>query len=86
VVAALGLTLKDLFPPRDLPPKQRRAYAAEKGLAANRRVLAHELHCLLQIVTAHINHWPIDDPDPEGRERLAVARIRRALGVLYASR
>ncbi len=86
VVAALGLALKDLYPPRDLPPEQRRAYAAEKGIAANRRVLAHELACLLQIVTAQINRWPIEDPDPEGRERLAVARIRRALEVLYAPR
>ncbi len=79
VVEALGLRLKDLFPPRDLTPEGRRAYARERCLTDHRRVLLHELLCLAQILTARINRWPIEDPDPEGRERLAVARIRRAL-------
>jgi hypothetical protein len=81
VVEALGLSLKDLFPPRDLTPEGRRAYAHERSLTETRRVLLHELLCLAQILAARINRWPIEDPDPEGRERLAVARIRRALEV-----
>ncbi|NCA72745.1 MAG: hypothetical protein EOM91_22345 [Sphingobacteriia bacterium] len=83
VVAALGLTMRDLFPPRDLSPDARRAYSREQSLTATRRILAHELTCLLQIVTAQIHRWPIEDPDPEGRERQAVARIRSALGGIY---
>ncbi len=83
VVAALGLTLKDLFPPRDLAPEDRQAYARTKDREQFRRALQHELTCLLQIVTAQIHKWPIEDPDPEGRERQAVARIRRGLEVLY---
>jgi hypothetical protein len=83
VLDALRLSMKDLFPPRDLSPADRHAYARSKDREQYRRALQHELACLLQIVTAQLNRWPIEDPDPEGRERRAVARIRRGLEVIY---
>jgi hypothetical protein len=83
VTAALGLELRDLFPMRDLAPGERQAYARERNLAETRRVLLHELMCLAQIVTAQLRRRPIEDPDPEARERQAVQRIRHGLGVIY---
>lgn len=83
VARAVGLELKDLFTPRDSTPEERRAYKSRKDLDEARTVLLHELRVLTELTACHLHRWPIEDPDPAGREARSVARIRRALEVIY---
>jgi len=72
-----------LFPPSDLNREERREYASQAKKRKARLVLRHELLVLAQCNDARLEGWPIIDPDPEARERLAVGRVRNALGALY---
>jgi len=83
IVEAAGLTLHDLFPRRDLPPEARRNYALRTERKQIRLALRHELWVLMQVNDAHIEGWPVEDPDPEQREYQAVQRVRNALEVLH---
>lgn len=83
VVEAVGLGLKDLFPPSRLKRDERRDYARQASKREARLVLRHELFVLQQCNDAHLERWPVIDPHPEGRERLAVERVRKTLGAIY---
>jgi len=83
IVRSIGLELKDLFPRSDLNRDERREYASQAKKREARLVLRHELLVLEQCNDAHTEGWPIIDPDPEARERLAVGRVRNVLGAIY---
>ena len=98
IVGAIGLELKDLFPPSDLNPRQQQAYAKRKNVASIEDALFHELVVLEQIIAARVagrklaKNMPFRQQRPEwspmplehwDREVLAVGRIQTALGEIY---
>lgn len=83
IVEAVGLSLADLFPAGSLTRDQKRDYTRRKTEREIREALRHELWVLAQCNDAHLEGWPLHDPDPAGRECLAVSRIHAGFEVLY---
>jgi DNA primase len=98
IVGSIGMELKDLFPPSNLNPEQRQAYARQKTRAEIEEAFYHELVVMTQIIAARVADrklakdtkfrtqrpdWkPLPDATWE-REELAVKRIRTAFGEIY---
>ena len=98
IVAAVGLELKDLFPESNLSPQQKQLYRKKQNTAEIEASLSHELNVLVQVVGCRVaereltrdttfrKQRPEWKPMPLShweREKLAAARIKYALGLLY---
>jgi DNA primase len=98
IVGAIGLELKDLFPPSDLSNSARKQYAVKKSRAQITEALHHELVVMLQIIGTRMAdnqlardsrfrearpEWRPMPADPWDREILAAKRIRNGLEALY---
>ncbi|MCP5279471.1 MAG: DNA primase [Thiobacillus sp.] len=83
VVAAVGMELSDLFPPRPLPDgrkPERRPFSAEDAL----RCLAFEARLVYLAALETLEGKPLSDADFE-RLALAVERIEDAEGVVWTT-
>jgi hypothetical protein len=98
IVEAVGLEMKDLFPPSDLSIRERKQYATKKSREQVIEALHHELVVMAQIIGTRMAdiqlardsrfrevrpEWRPMPADPWDREILAVKRIRNGLEALY---
>ncbi len=100
VVAALGIQMKDLFPPSDYTPQQRKTYRQKASRAQLLKALYHELLVLLQVVEKRVcgamlardkNYMKANPqfkpmpPEWWSRELAAAKRVKRVMGDLYGN-
>lgn len=79
ILAAIGLTLRDLFPESSMNPAARRVYATAKQQVANNELLTHELH-IVKIACNRIRAGETLDQVNLARVHLARQRLN-AMGV-----
>ncbi len=100
VVSSMGLQMKDLFPPSEFTPQQRRTYRQKASRAQLLKTIYHEMLVLIQVIENRVTDSKLNrdakfkgvrpefKPMPAefwDREQLAVSRIKQLLGQIYGA-